>query len=126
MFKGLANIGTLLKHAHNLSGQMGQMTEEMKKRRVSGTAGGGMIEIEVNGLMEVLRCRIDPQLLTQNDPELIEDLVVAAVNQAINKGKQMHADAFRDLTGDIPLPGGIHEALSKFTGTDSSTPPQSD
>ena len=84
---------------------MGQITEEMRKRRVTGTAGGGMVEIEVNGLMEVLRCHIDPQLFAQNDRELIEDLVVAAVNQAIAKGKQMHADALRELTGGLPLPG---------------------
>ena len=47
---------------------------------------------------------------------MIEDLVVAAVNQAISKGKQMHADAMRELTGGLPLPGGFHEALAKFTG----------
>ena len=92
MFKGLANLGALLKQAQQIGGQMGQITEEMRKRRVTGTAGGGMVEIEVNGLMEVLRCRIDPQLFAQNDRELLEDLVVAAVNQAIAKGKQMHAD----------------------------------
>ena len=92
MFKGIANFGALLKQAQQLGGQMGQLTEEMRKRRVTGTAGGGMVEIEVNGLMEVLRCRIDPQLFAQNDRELIEDLVVAAVNQAISKGK---ADARR-------------------------------
>ena len=116
MFKGLANLGALLKQAQQLGGQMGQLTEEMRKRRVTGTAGAGMVEIEVNGLMEVLRCSIDPQLLAQNDRELIEDLVVAAVNQAISKGKQMHADSIRDITGGLPLPGGFHEALAKFTG----------
>jgi nucleoid-associated protein EbfC len=118
MFKGLANLGTLLKQAQQIGGQMGQLTEEMRKRRVTGTAGGGMVEVEVNGLMEVLRCRIDPQLLAQNDRELIEDLVVAAVNQAIAKGKQMHADSIRDLTTGLPLPGGFQEALAKFTGMD--------
>ena len=120
MFKGLANLGTLLKQAQQLGGQMGQLSEEMRKRRVTGTAGAGMVEIEVNGLMEVLRCTIDPQLLAQNDRELIEDLVVAAVNQAIGKGKQMHADSIRDLTGGLPLPSGFHEALAKFTGTEGA------
>jgi nucleoid-associated protein EbfC len=115
VFDGLKNIGALLKQAQQIGGQMGQLTEEMKKRRVTGTAGGGMIEIELNGLMEVLRCRIDPQLFGQNDRELIEDLVVAAVNQAISKGKQMHADAVRELTGGLPLPG-LNEALAKLTG----------
>ncbi len=115
MFKGLANLGSLLKQAQQIGGQMSRMTEEMKKCRVTGTAGGGMVEIEVNGLMEVLRCRIDPQLITQNDRELLEDLVTAAVNQAISKGKQMHADKVRELTGGLSLPGGLHEALAKFT-----------
>jgi nucleoid-associated protein EbfC len=118
VFKGLSNLATLLKQAQQIGGQMGQMTEEMRKRRVTGAAGGGMVEVEVNGLMEVLRCTIDPQLVAQNDRELIEDLVVAAVNQAISKGKQMHADSLRDLTGGLPLPGGFHEALAKFTGMD--------
>ena len=117
MFKGLANLGSLLKHAQQIGGQMGQITEEMRKRRVTGAAGGGMVEIEVNGLMEVLRCRIDPQLIAGNDCELLEDLVTAAVNQAIAKGKQMHADTVRDLTGNLPLPDGFHEAMAKLTGS---------
>ena len=116
MFKGLGNIGSLLKHAQQLGGQMGQMTEEMKKRRVTGSAGGGMVEVEINGLMEVLRCHIDPQLMPQNDRELVEDLIMAAVNQAIEKGKQMHADAVRDMTGGLSLPG-LDEMLAKLTGT---------
>jgi nucleoid-associated protein EbfC len=118
VFDGLKNLGALLKHAQQIGGQMGQITEEMRKLRVTGTSGGGMVEIEVNGLMEVLRCRIDPQLVAQNDHELLEDLVVAAVNQAISKGKQMHADKVRDLTGGLPLPGAFQEALAKFSGTE--------
>jgi DNA-binding protein YbaB len=68
--------------------------------------------------MEVLRCRIDPQLFSQNDRELLEDLIAAAVNQAIGKGKQMHADTVMDLTGGLPLPGIVQDALAKFTGTE--------
>lgn len=124
MFKGITNFGALLKQAQQLGGQMGQITEEMRKRRVSGSAGGGMVEIEVNGLMEVLRCRIDPQLITQNDRELLEDLFVAAVNQAIAKGKQMHADTVRELTGGLPLPGAFHEALEKLTGMEGDEGPE--
>ena len=119
MFDGLKNIGALLKQAQQIGGQMGQITEEMRKLRVTGIAGGGMVEIEVNGLMEVLRCHIDPQLIGQNDRELLEDLVAAAINQAIAKGKQMHADTVRDLTGGLPLPGAFHEALAKFTGIET-------
>lgn len=118
MFKGIANLGSILKQAQQIGGQMGQMTEEMKKRRVTGAAAGGMVEVEMNGVMETLGCRIDPKLFEQNDRELIEDLVVAAVNQAITKGKQMHAEAVSEMTGGLPLPGGLQEALAKFTAVD--------
>jgi len=75
-----------------------------------------MVEIEINGLIEVLRCQIDPQLFAQGDRELLEDLVTAAVNQAIAKSKQMHAETMKELTGGIPLPSSLQEALEKFTG----------
>jgi nucleoid-associated protein EbfC len=116
VFDGLKNIGAILKQAQQLGGQMGQITEELRHRHVTGSAGGGMVELEINGLMEAIRCRIDPKLLAQNDPELLEDMMVAAVNQAISKGKQMHTEAIRDLTGGMPLPGALQEILEKFSG----------
>jgi DNA-binding YbaB/EbfC family protein len=118
VLKGLGNIGALLKQAQQLGGQMGQITEEMRKRRVTGTAGGGMVEIEVNGLIEALRCHIDAKLMTENDRELVEDLVVAAINQAVAKGKQMHAETVRNLTGGLPLPGIFQDVLEKLGGGD--------
>jgi nucleoid-associated protein EbfC len=118
MFKGLSNLAALLKQAQHISGNMDKITEAMKNRRVTGSSGGGMVEVEVNGLMEVLRCGIDPQLITQGDRELLEDLITAAVNQAIAKGKQMHAETMKELTGGIPLPSSLQDALEKFTGSD--------
>ncbi len=118
MFKGISNLAALIKQASQISSHMGQITEAMKNHRVMGSSGGGMVEIEVNGLMEVLRCHIDPQLLAQGDRELLEDLVTAAVNQAIAKGKQMHAETMKELTGGIPLPSSIQEALEKFAGSE--------
>jgi DNA-binding YbaB/EbfC family protein len=120
MFKGLANLGAILKQAQQLGGQMGQITEEMKRQRVTGSAGAGMVEVELNGVMEMLHCRIDPQLFTQGDRELIEDLVVTAANQAIAKSKQLHIDAMRSLTGGIPLPAGLEETLAKLTGEEKN------
>ncbi len=119
MFKGLSNLGALLRQAQQLGGRMHEIGEELKKRRATGSAGGGMVVIEVNGLMEVLRCQIDPQLFAGGDRELIEDLVATAVNQAIAKGKQMHGEVLRDLTGGADVPG-LGEALSKFLGTGES------
>jgi nucleoid-associated protein EbfC len=118
MFRGLANLGALLKHARQLSGRMEEIQQELKRRRATGTAGGGMVEIEVNGLLEVLHCRIDPALVAQADRELLEDLVAGAVTQAIAKGRQLHVDALKELTGGLELPG-IQEAIARFAGDEA-------
>jgi hypothetical protein len=123
MFKGLSSLGAMLKQAQQFGGQMEKIAEEMKTRRATGTAGGGMVEVEVNGLLDVLRCRIDPQLFTQGDRELVEDLVLAAMNQAVAKGRQLHAEAVKELTGGLQLPG-LQEALEKLTGSPPSSPEQ--
>ncbi|HWC91158.1 MAG TPA: YbaB/EbfC family nucleoid-associated protein, partial [Pirellulales bacterium] len=99
----------------SLGGRLEALTQDLKGRRATGSAGGGLVEIEVNGLGEVLGCRIDPKLFEQGDRELIEDLVRGAVNQALAKGKQLHAEAMKSLAGDMPLPG-LDEALAKLTG----------
>lgn len=121
MFKGLSNLSTLLKQAQQIGGRMQGISDELKGRRVSGSAGGGMVEVEANGLAEVLRCRIDPSLIRQEDRELLEDLVTAAVNQALAKAKQMHAESLKSLTGGIELPG-LEDAISKFTGGEQPDP----
>lgn len=115
VFGGLGNLGALMKQAKELGGRLQGLNEELKTKRATGSSGGGMVEIEVNGLQEVLACRIDPKLMEQNDRELIEDLVAAAVNQALAKAKQLHADAMKNLTGGMELPG-LDEALAKITG----------
>lgn len=114
MFKGLANLGSLIKQAQQIGGQMQNLSEKLGDLRATGSAGGGMVEIEVNGLMEALGCRIDEQLVTQGDRELLEDLVMAAMNQAVAKGKQLHAEAMKELTGGLELPG-LQQALAKVT-----------
>ena len=104
-----------MKQAGQLPAQLEKLGEELRKRHTTGISGGGMVEVEINGALEVLRCKLDPQLMAQGDRELIEDLVVAAVNQAIGKAKQLHAEALKDLTGGLQLPG-IREALEKLSG----------
>jgi DNA-binding YbaB/EbfC family protein len=121
VFKELAGLGSLLKHAHEIGGRMQGLTDELRGRRATGAAGGGMVEIEVNGLVEVVRCHIDPKLLSQGDQELLEDLVAAAVNQAVVKAKELHAETVRSLTGGVSLPG-LEQAMAKFLGT---SPPDS-
>jgi nucleoid-associated protein EbfC len=115
MFQNLGNLTSLWKQAGELSGQLEKLGDELRKRHTSGTSGGGMVEVEINGALEVLHCKLDPQLIVQGDRELLEDLLVAAVNQAIAKAKHLHADALKDLTGGMQLPG-IRAALEKLGG----------
>ncbi len=115
MFKGFSGIGSLLKQAQEMGGRMQAVNQELKSRRATGSAGGEMVTVEVNGLNEVLGCRIDQQLIDAGDRELIEDLVASAVNQALTKAKELHAEAMRSLTGGMELPG-LDEAMKKLMG----------
>jgi DNA-binding YbaB/EbfC family protein len=117
----LGSLGSLIKQARQLEGKLAGMTDDLRSRRATGAAGGELVVVEVNGLEEVLQCRIDPGLFAQGDRELIEDLVCAAVNQAVEKAKQLHAEAMRGLAGGISLPG-LDEALKKLAGGGPSGP----
>jgi hypothetical protein len=115
MFQGIGNLGSLWKQAGELSAQLQKLGAELRTRRATGSSGGGMVEVEINGALEVVRCKIDPQLFAQSDRELLEDLLAAAMNQAVIKGKQLHADALKEITGGLQLPG-MREALEKLSG----------
>lgn len=121
MFEGLgklANLGSMLKQAQQMGGRLKQIAEELKTKRVEGTAGGGLVTVEVNGVGEVLSCRIDPSLVTSGDRELIEDLVPAAMNQALAKSRELHAEAMKSLTAGLDVPG-MNDMLSQLSGGNS-------
>lgn len=105
MFKGLGNIGNIMKQAQEMGGKMQQLSEELKTKRVVGNAGAGMVEVEANGLGEVLAVRIDPSLIEKQDRELLEDLLPAAINSAREKAQALHAEQMQSLTGGMNLPG---------------------
>ena len=119
MFKGIANLGAILKQAQQMGGRMQEISEKLKAQRATGSAGGGMVEVEVNGLAEVLSCRIEEKLVADGDRELIEDLVMTAVNQATAKTKQMHNEAMQSLTGGMSLPG-LDKAMQSLLGANPS------
>jgi nucleoid-associated protein EbfC len=114
MLGALGSLGSLIKQAKQLEGKLAGIGEELRSKRAIGQAGGGMVEMEVNGMEEVWSCKIDPSLLSTGDRELLEDLICAAANQAIAKAKQLHSDAMRNLAGGISLPG-LDDALLKMT-----------
>jgi nucleoid-associated protein EbfC len=124
VFKGLgnlANIGSLIKQAQQMGSKLQQLTEELKTRRAEGNSGGGMVKVEVNGLGEVLRCQIDPSLITAGDRELVEDLLPAAVNQAVAKAKELHAEAMKSMTEGLDVPG-LNTMLAQLSGGEPNPP----
>lgn len=114
MFRNLAGLGTLLKQAQQMGARMQQLNEELRNRKATGSAGGGMVEVEINGALEVLACRLNPQLVEDKDRELMEDLLVAAMNQAVAKARQLHTDAMKELTGGLDMPG-LNDMLAKLS-----------
>jgi nucleoid-associated protein EbfC len=118
VFKGLgnlANIGALVKQAQVMGGKMQAIQEELKTKKATGAAGGGLVEVDVNGLSDVLAVRIDPSLVEKGEREMIEDLLPAAFNAAQAKAKQMHAEALQGLAGGLPM-GGFADILSQLPG----------
>jgi len=105
MFKGLGQFASIMKQAQEVQGRMQQMQETLRHLKIEATAGGGMVTVEMNGKQEVLACRIEQSLFDSGDREMVEDLVVAAVNQALDKVKQAAAEEMRKITGGMDLPG---------------------
>jgi DNA-binding YbaB/EbfC family protein len=116
LFKGLgnlANLGALFKQAQEMGGKMQELQEELKNKRATGSAGGGLVEVDVNGLAEVLTVRIDPSLVEKGDREMIEDLLPAACNAARAKAEALRAEALQSMAGGMNLPG-LQDALAKL------------
>ena len=116
MFKelgSLANLAGLMKNAQALTGKMQEARDRLGDRRITGTAGGGMVSVEMNGHSQVLACQIDPALFAGGDREVIEDLVVAATNQAFEKVKQVAAEEMGQVAEGLDLPG-LSDAISRL------------
>ncbi len=102
---GLGNIGQLMKHALDLKANMERLKDELGNARVEASAGGGMVTVEMNGKMEVLSLHIDREIVNPDDPEMLETLVAAAVNEATRKAQDLVRDKMSELTGGLDIPG---------------------
>ena len=103
MIKG--NIGQLMQQAQKMQENLKKAQEEMAGLEVTGESGGGLVKVVMNGRHEVRRVTIDPDI--GNDREMIEDLVAAAVNDAVNRVQEMMQEKMSGLTGGIPMPPGF-------------------
>lgn len=122
MFKGLGNIAALLKQAQNIGPQMEGVSDELKNKRVTGTAGGGMVSVHANGLGHIISIELDETLREKNDLEMVLDLIPAAVNDAVTKSRELHVQSMQSLTDGISLPGGLDDMLKQFTGQYTASP----
>jgi len=112
LFKGITNIASMIRQASQMQGKMKDVNEKLKFERVTGSAGAGMVEVEANGHGEILRVKIEPELVERGDREMIEDLLPAAVNQATAKAKQLQVEA---MTDGMDM-SGLNEALEQMVG----------
>ncbi|MFH0825779.1 MAG: YbaB/EbfC family nucleoid-associated protein [Pseudomonadota bacterium] len=99
------NIKDIMEQAQGLQSRLAQLQGEMAAKVVTGTAGGDMVVVEANGALEILSVKIDKVLITQEDREMLEDLVAAAVNDSLRKAREMMAQEVSKLTGGMKLPG---------------------
>ena len=98
-------MGNLMKQAQQMQQKMMKLQEEIAKKTLEASVGGGMVSVTVNGKNEVLRIKIEPQVVDPNDVEMLEDLIVAGVNEAIRKAQDMVNDEMGKLTGGMKIPG---------------------
>lgn len=111
MFKNLTGFAQMLRTASTIGPRIKEMREQLGKQTASGSAGGDTVSVELTGLGEVLRVRIAPELVAQNNVEMLEALIPLAMNDAMAKVRKMHIDLARQATGGIDIPG-LEEALA--------------
>jgi DNA-binding YbaB/EbfC family protein len=94
-----------MKQAQKIQAQIAKVQEELAQKTVEATAGGGMITVVANGKQEIVSITIEPEVIEAKDIEMLQDLVVAAVNEALRKAQEMASEEMRKITGGLQIPG---------------------
>jgi DNA-binding YbaB/EbfC family protein len=101
----LGNMAGLLKQAHAMQAQMAKVQEQAASKTVTGTAGGGTVTVTANGAMELVKLVIDPEVIKSGETDMVQDLILAATNDALRKAREMMANEMKSLTGGLNIPG---------------------
>lgn len=101
------NMGKMMKQIQKMQKDMARMQEELQERTVEASSGGGIVNVAVNGKKELVGVTIDPQALEPDDLEILQDMIVAAVNEALRKVDEMMAEEMQKITGGLNLPPGL-------------------
>lgn len=104
----MKNLGKMMKQAQELQSKMADMQASLENLEVTGTAGAGMVNVTLNGKSEVKQVKIDPSLFNGDDVEVVEDLIVAACNDAKAKVEVRTKEEMQKLTGGLSLPEGFN------------------
>lgn len=104
MSKGL---GDMMKQAQKLQSKMMELQEELADKTIEATAGGGMVTVVINGRQEIVSLTIDPEVVVPQEIEMLQDLIIAAVNEGIRRAQQIWAEEMKKLTGGMSIPGLI-------------------
>ncbi len=101
----MKDLNKILKQAKEMQEKIAAMNEKLSQRTVEASSGGGMVTVTMNGRHEVLKIKIDPEVVDPGDVEMLEDLVLAAVNEARSRVDDMIREEMNALAGGLPLPG---------------------
>ena len=103
--KGGFDINKLMQQAQQMQAQMAQAQEEIANETVEASAGGGMVTVKATGAGELVEVKIDPKAIDPDDPEMLEDVVLAAVNEALRSAQNLAQSKLGGLAGGLGLPG---------------------
>ncbi|WP_027339725.1 YbaB/EbfC family nucleoid-associated protein [Halonatronum saccharophilum] len=99
------NMNKMMKQVQKMQGQMAKMQEELADKTVDATVGGGVVTVTANGKQEIVDIKIDPDAIDPDDVEMLEDLILAATNEALRKMQEMTNKEMGKLTGGMNIPG---------------------
>ncbi len=103
--RNMGNMGSMMKQAQKLQKKMLKMQEELKTKTVEATAGGGMVKVIANGAQKIETITIEKEVVDPDDIEMLQDLIIAGVNDALNKSQEMVSAQMSKLTGGMNIPG---------------------
>lgn len=101
----MRNMNRMMKQVQKMQADMARVQEELGEKTVEGTAGGGMVTVVANGHQDIVSISIEPDAVDPEDVEMLEDLVLAAVNEAVRSAREMAADEMGKVTGGLNIPG---------------------
>ena len=101
------NMQKLMKQAQKMQNDVARIQEELKEKQVEGLAGGGVVRVVANGAQDIISISIDPEVIDPEEKEMLEDLVLAALREALSASRNLAAEEMGKVTGGMGLPGGM-------------------